>query len=88
VSAALARITRDHAGRTIVLVCHGRVIEAAFFYFLGLDPAGGAWAGLFPQNTSLTYWVQGDAGAGGRRHLQRYNDHLHLRDSVRWGAAG
>jgi hypothetical protein len=61
------------------------VIEAAFLYFLGLDAAAGAWAGLFPQNTSITHWVQ-QAGPAGRWHLQRYNDHLHLRDDVRWGA--
>lgn len=85
ISAALARITHDHAGQTIVLVCHGGVIEAAFLYFLGLDAAAGAWAGLFPQNTSITHWVQ-QAGPAGRWHLQRYNDHLHLRDDVRWGA--
>jgi probable phosphoglycerate mutase len=84
VSAALARITRDHAGQTIVLVCHGGVIEAAFLYFLGLDAAAGAWAGLFPQNTSITHWVQ-QAWPAGRWQLQRYNDHLHLRDDVRWG---
>ena len=87
ISAALARITHEHAGQTIVLVCHGGVIEAAFLYFLGLDAAAGAWAGLFPQNTSITHWVQRDAGPGGRWQLQRYNDHLHLRDDVRWGVA-
>ncbi|HET7078486.1 MAG TPA: histidine phosphatase family protein [Chloroflexia bacterium] len=85
ISAALARITHDHAGQTIVLVCHGGVIEAAFLYFLGLDAAAGAWAGLFPQNTSITHWVQ-QAWPAGRWQLQRYNDHLHLRDDVRWGA--
>jgi probable phosphoglycerate mutase len=85
ISAALARITHKHAGQTIVLVCHGGVIEAAFLYFLGLDAAAGAWAGLFPQNTSITHWVQ-QAWPAGRWQLQRYNDHLHLRDDVRWGA--
>jgi probable phosphoglycerate mutase len=86
VSAALARIAQDHAGQTIVLVCHGGVIEAAFLAFLGLDAAAGLWAGLFPQNTSITHWVQREAGPGRRWHLQTYNDHLHLRDDVRWGA--
>jgi 2,3-bisphosphoglycerate-dependent phosphoglycerate mutase len=88
INAALARITHDHAGQTIVLVCHGGVIEAAFLYFLGLDAAAGAWTGLFPQNTSITHWAQRGAGVGGPWQLQRYNDHLHLRDDVRWGAAG
>ena len=86
VSAALARIAHDHTGQTIVLVCHGGVIEAAFLAFLGLDAATGAWAGLFPQNTSITHWVQREAEPGRRWHLQRYNDYLHLRDDVHWGA--
>jgi probable phosphoglycerate mutase len=87
VSAALGRIAHDHAGQTIVLVCHGGVIEAGFLYFLGLSAAAGAWAGLFPQNTSMTHWAQRAEGPGRRWHLQRYNDHLHLRDDVRWGPA-
>ena len=32
--------------------------------------------------------LRGEAAPARRWHLQRYNDHLHLRDGVRWGAAG
>lgn len=37
VSRALTRITAEHAGKTIVVVCHGGAIGAAFLFFQGLD---------------------------------------------------
>lgn len=48
VSRALARITAEHAGKTVVIVCHGGVIGSATLYFAGLDTAAACYARMFP----------------------------------------
>jgi probable phosphoglycerate mutase len=35
---ALDRLTRLYEGKTVIILCHGGVIEAGFLYFLGLSP--------------------------------------------------
>ena len=55
---ALQRITREHDGKTIVIICHGGIIDASFLFFLGLSSL------QFPQilfdthNTSITHWYK------------------------------
>ncbi len=69
----IARTVERHAGRTVVVACHGGVVDVAFRSLLGL-PKTGAFD-LQTLNTSLT---QFGTANGGRWRLQRYNDVAHL----------
>lgn len=73
VGEALSEAVREHAGGTIVVSCHGGVIDAAFRSLLRLPPTGGFE--LHTLNTALTEFVQ--TKPGGWR-LVRYNDAAHL----------
>src|SRR5947209_7320493 len=37
VGRAIHRIIHEHEGKTIVLVCHGGIVDASFFVFLGMS---------------------------------------------------
>jgi len=80
VGRALDRIARAHAGRTIVIVTHGGVIDCAFIHFFGLAPTHPP-AQLSTNHTSITHWQHrprwNDTPAW---HLIAYNDSIHLRD--------
>lgn len=79
---ALNRITQQHAGKRIVIVCHGGVIEASFVLFFGLSPVQPQRTGLHPHHTSITHWYQNEhARAPFMWTLERYNDIAHLHDS-------
>ena len=56
VQGALSDLLRRFEGRTLVLVVHGGVIEAAFAHFLGFGP--GPFEGGHPaaDHTSITLW--------------------------------
>jgi len=73
VVAQLQRIEADHQGSTVVAVCHGGVIDAAFRFYLsiGISDTFDLWT----LNTSLTEFVVAGSGA---RQLRRYNDAAHL----------
>jgi probable phosphoglycerate mutase len=73
VGATLAGAVREHAGGTIVVACHGGVIDASFRYLLALPITGGFE--LHTVNASLTEFVQARPG---RWRLTRYNDAAHL----------
>ena len=70
----LRRIEAHHRGSTVVAVCHGGVIDAAFRFYLsiGISDAFDLWT----LNTSLTEFVVAEEGA--RPTLRRYNDAAHL----------
>jgi probable phosphoglycerate mutase len=87
VATALRRITRDHAGKTIVVVCHGGVIDAAFLYFFGMNGLAFPEAGFLTQNTSITRWEHTFAHARMRWRLLVYNDVAHLAPLGRGPAA-
>jgi len=70
---ALHALVRANEGRTVVVACHGGVIDAALRSFLRL-PAVGAFD-LFTKNTALTELVRAPSG---RWRLLRYNDAAHL----------
>jgi broad specificity phosphatase PhoE len=72
VRGALAAIALEHAGGTVMVVCHGGVIDNAFRDLLGLGLE--APFDLWTLNTSLTEFHGGD----GRWALRRYNDSGHL----------
>jgi 2,3-bisphosphoglycerate-dependent phosphoglycerate mutase len=84
VGAALHRIIREHTGKTIVIVCHGGVIDGSFLYFFGLPTLTHPPIGFLTHNTSITEWESYDHRGSPRWRLVRYNDDLHLRDNVQW----
>jgi len=73
VGQAISRAVRTHAGRTIVVSCHGGVVDAAFRHLLRTAPTGAFE--LQTRNTAITEFNR--AGAGPWR-LVRYNDAAHL----------
>jgi len=81
---ALLRAAADHAGETVVVVCHGGVVEATFAT-LGNLPLRRPFD-VRIVNTSLTEWsyepAEGDLGNAGHRlarwRLDRFNDSAHL----------
>ncbi|MGI9645971.1 MAG: histidine phosphatase family protein [Ilumatobacteraceae bacterium] len=87
VDAALERLLADDAERTIVIACHGGVIDAVFRRVVGAPAAGGF--NLFTLNTSITELL---VTADGRWNLTRYNDTAHLagleRATPRWSDSG
>ncbi len=78
VATALDRIVREHEGKTIVLVCHGGIIDGSFISFFRLN----AWAPpptrFATRNTSITHWKKRNKG----KHWQlvTFNDGFHLQD--------
>ncbi len=80
VGTALDRITRQHEGKTIVVVCHGGVVDGSFFYFFGLGTMMAAEAFLYTRNTSITHWYRETLEGITRWRLVKYNDDQHLRD--------
>lgn len=73
VGAAISRTVREHAGRTIVVACHGGVVDAAFRHLLRIAPTGSFE--LQTLNTSITEFRLAPSGAW---RLIRYNDAAHL----------
>jgi probable phosphoglycerate mutase len=73
VGQALQRVASD--GRTVVIACHGGVIDTSMVLFLGL-PRFGTLAEFHTANTSITEWWRDDAAGPWR--LVRYNDSAHL----------
>jgi probable phosphoglycerate mutase len=73
VGRALARLARDHEGRSVVVACHGGVVMASMVSFLELPAQRQLGADLVVTNTSITEWER-----DGRWRLVRYNDAAHL----------
>jgi probable phosphoglycerate mutase len=78
---ALHDIARTHAGETVVVACHGGVIEASLVAFGQLPMAGPTeWRVDY---TSLTEWVLADGERDTKRwRLYRFNDTAHLLPSA------
>ncbi|MEJ7584454.1 MAG: histidine phosphatase family protein [Acidimicrobiales bacterium] len=79
VSGAVDRVTTEHAGRSVAVICHGGVISAVTLQLLGFDESilrDGRRQWLDTANTSLTEWRRDDDT--GRWTLIRYNDAAHL----------
>ena len=73
VGAALAAAIENHRNATVVIACHGGVIDATFRQLLRA-PITGAFE-LHTLNTSITEFT---SVASGEWRLQRYNDVAHL----------
>ncbi|MDQ3762321.1 MAG: histidine phosphatase family protein [Actinomycetota bacterium] len=80
VGTALAGVAAEHAGSTVVVVCHGGVIEGSFIA-LGNLPLRRSFD-VAIGNTSLTEWMSpAEVETGGRCwKLVRFNDTAHLTD--------
>jgi probable phosphoglycerate mutase len=76
VRGALEGIASEHAGRTVVAVCHAGVIQASIRVLFAI-PHPGTGARLHPSNTGMTTWER-DEGSG-RWTLRTFNDDGHLR---------
>ncbi len=81
VGAALGDVATRHAGETVVVVCHGGVIESSFGTFGNLPLRRPFDMSI--ENTSITEWVLGDPSGYGlssdaRWKLVRFNDSAHL----------
>jgi probable phosphoglycerate mutase len=85
---ALNSVLQEHAGKNIVVVCHGGIVESAFSLFYGFSPLQPTPIMLMcdVQYTSITYWRKISGAAIHNRVLRRlevYNDAFHLRsDSI------
>jgi probable phosphoglycerate mutase len=71
----LLDLAREHRGETVVIACHGGVVEASFVA-LGKLPLRHIW--MLAKNTSITEWSLPDNGD--HWWLDRYNDAAHLSD--------
>jgi probable phosphoglycerate mutase len=79
VGTALNRVSREHTGKTMVIVCHGGVIDASFTYFFGMGTMVQPRAGLYTHNTSITHWREYHKHDAPFWRLMGYNDTFHLR---------
>jgi probable phosphoglycerate mutase len=78
---ALTRIARQHGGKTVVIVCHGGVIDGSMICLFGLNTQALPAADLHTHNTSITHWERRARPAKPPRwRLASYNDVAHLRD--------
>ncbi len=79
---ALNRLTWQHEGKTIVIICHGGVIDAAFHFFLRLSTLHLPPSYFDTHNTSITHWYSApdDGNRPSSWMLECYNDIMHLRD--------
>ena len=82
IEAALAGLVTAHEGRTVVVACHGGVIEHAF-HLWGISTLGGLAIDI--ENSAMTEFLWSEpwpwhqpAPPGWR--LVRHNDHAHLHD--------
>lgn len=93
VAAAFERIVREHEGKTIVVVCHGGVIDSSFAIFYGASAFTFPPVDLATRNISITHWERRVAkqmwgnrqqspldGLPPRWRLVAYNDDAHVRD--------
>jgi len=78
---ALTRIVSEHTGKTVVVVCHGGIIDVSFLHFFGMPLDRLPPARFYTRNTSITHWEHVAIHAGPMRwRLVRYNDDTHLHD--------
>lgn len=89
VGTALTRITAEHAGRSIMVVCHGGVIDGSFVHFFQMPSLIVPPTDFHTRNTSITHWERVERRSRTMWRINSYNDIAHLQDigayeSVRW----
>ena len=78
---ALNRITHEHEGKTIVIVCHGGIVDCSFITFFGMSTLQFPQAYFDTHNTSINHWYKSsNEDRPPAWVLERYNDVMHLRD--------
>jgi len=82
VGAALDELARRHVGETVVVACHGGVIEHSFTAFHA-RPVGAWLGGVAIQNCGITEWTHSDRPdlpwvKARTWTLVRHNDHSHV----------
>lgn len=82
VATTLHHIARKHEGETVVIVCHGGVINGSLTCFLGLNTLFRPGIEFDLHNTSITHWVYYERNGSPHWRLVRYNDALHLEYEV------
>lgn len=76
---ALTRIAEDHRGETVVVACHGGIVEASLRAFMHI-PLEPQWRSEIT-NASITEWRFEEPGAHSHAwKLIRFNDAAHLHD--------
>jgi probable phosphoglycerate mutase len=83
VGGALYRIADAYDGKTVVIVCHGGVVDTSLLLGLGMATIAPAIGQFHTHNTSITEWERGLLSPRSdikRWRLLRYNDDLHIRD--------
>ncbi len=80
VRSRVRQLAETHAGKTVVLVCHGGVINAAMYGLMAAaDAEPRRSVRLDPVNTSITEWTRPvSEHSEDRWLLVRYNDFAHL----------
>lgn len=76
VSVPVDRIIRENLGKTVMIVCHGGVVDVVFRTLLGTNRHSGF--NLWTLNTSVTEFVTRDLSTPDGWQLVRYNDASHL----------
>ena len=78
---ALSRIIHTYEGNTIMLVCHGGIIDTSFSFFFEFSTVHIPRALFKTRNTSITHWYKVPFGhVPNTWTLERYNDVMHLHD--------
>jgi len=81
VGTTLHRIADEQSDKTVVIVCHGGVIDGSMICFFGMNTQAVPAADLHTHNTSITHWERrARPGKPPRWRLIIYNDVAHLRD--------
>ncbi len=81
VGTTINRITTEYEGKTIVLVCHGGVIDGSFLYFFRMSTLSVPPAHMDTLNTSITHWRRiSPEHKKPYWRLMKYNDVMHLYD--------
>lgn len=79
VGRSLHRIAVDHAGATVVIACHGGIVDGSLTCFLGVAVQRAADLDLRSTNSGVTEWlVEAEKGKALHWALRRYNDTAHL----------
>ncbi|HEX8995414.1 MAG TPA: histidine phosphatase family protein [Ktedonobacterales bacterium] len=76
----LYRVIREHAGKTVVVVCHGGIVDASLLIGLGVGATAPAPGQFHTRNASITHWERERINGLDAWRLNRYNDNLHTRD--------
>lgn len=79
-TSALHRLMQEYAGKTIVLVCHGGIVQASFTYFFGMTIHQLQRTDIDTDFTAITHWQVFAREEGWQPNflLERYNDRPHL----------